>query len=56
MLEQRDQHGRRVMVWKTGNWNPDEVHFNDVFGGGYALCELLAQETKYVFCVFLLLQ
>ena len=46
MLDHRDQYGRRVITYRAGQWNPDKIHFNDVFCGGYALCELVAMETK----------
>jgi hypothetical protein len=46
MLEHRDQHGRRVYIYRPGQWNPDLHHFDAAFCGGYALCELVARETK----------
>ena len=46
MLPHRDQYGRRVYIYRPGKWNPDKVHFNDVFCTGYSLCELVAPETK----------
>ena len=47
MLKHRDQYGRRVYIYRPGKWNPDKVHFNEIFCGGYALSELVAMETKY---------
>lgn len=46
MLQHRDQHGRRVYIYRPGRWNPDKVSFDDVFCCGYALSELVSLETK----------
>ena len=46
MLEHRDQHGRRVYIFRPGKWDPDKVSVYDVFCGGYAMSQMVSMETK----------
>ncbi len=46
ILPWRDSHGRRVYIFKPGNWNPDKFTFTDCFSLGYMLSELIALEPK----------
>ena len=46
ILQHRDSNGRRVAILRPGKWEPDNVHLNDAFCGGYAIAELVARETK----------
>ena len=45
-MEQRDQYGRRVYIFRPGKWDPDKVSVYDVFCGGYAMSQMVSMETK----------
>ena len=47
VLEHRDQHGRRIYIFRPGHWDPDKISLQDMFCGGYAMSEMIAMETKY---------
>ena len=47
VLEHRDQHGRRIYIFRPGRWDPDKISLQDMFCGGYAMSEMIAMETKY---------
>ena len=42
----RDKYGRRVLILRLGEWNPDEVTFEQGFCAFYKMAELLALEPK----------
>jgi len=44
--EARDQHGRRVFIFRMGAWNPQEVTTKEFFTAAFTLFELIAQEEK----------
>ncbi len=46
VMQRRDQHGRRVYIYRPGNWNPDKFKFEECFALGYMISELLALEPK----------
>jgi len=44
--EERDQHGRRVFIFRLGQWEPAETGSQELFTGAFTLFELLALEEK----------
>ena len=46
VLPWRDRHGRRVNLYRAGNWNPDKYTFAQCYKLGYMLSELMALEPK----------
>ena len=50
MLQHRDKHGRRVYIWRPGQWNPDKVNICDCYCAGYMLCEMVAREPMSQVC------
>lgn len=42
----RDQHGRRVMIYKIGNWRPSKIPIDDIFRASLILFEMGALEPK----------
>jgi hypothetical protein len=46
VMEKRDEHGRRVLIYRPGSWNPDTVSFADMFSGGFLISEMLSEEAK----------
>ena len=46
VLPHRDKHGRRVFIWRPGQWNPASVNFTDCYCAMYMLCEMMALEPK----------
>jgi hypothetical protein len=45
-MENRDQHGRRVMIIRPGSWNPDVVTFADMFASVFHISEMVSEEAK----------
>jgi len=43
---ERDQHGRRVFIFRLGQWCPDEISSKEFFTAAYTLFELVAEEEK----------
>lgn len=43
---ERDQHGRRVFIFRLGEWNPHELTTKDFFTAAFTLFELVAHEEK----------
>jgi len=43
---ERDQHGRRVFIFRLGEWCPQEITTKDFFTAAFTLFELVAQEEK----------
>jgi len=43
---ERDQHGRRVFIFRLGQWCPDEITSKEFFTAAFTLFELVAQEEK----------
>ncbi|KAK9511078.1 hypothetical protein O3M35_005712 [Rhynocoris fuscipes] len=39
VLPYREQNGRRIMIYKIGNWNPAEIPVDDIFRGTLATLE-----------------
>ena len=50
MLQHRDRYGRRVYIWRPGQWNPDNVNIYDCYCAGYMLCEMVAREPMTQIC------
>ena len=50
MLQHRDKYGRRVYIWRPGQWNPDKVNIYDCYCAGYMLCEMVAREPMTQVC------
>ena len=50
MLQHRDKYGRRVYIWRPGQWNPDKVNIYDCYCAGYMLCEMAAREPMTQVC------
>ena len=50
MLQHRDKYGRRVYIWRPGQWNPDKVNIYDCYCAGYMLCEMVAREPMTQIC------
>ncbi len=46
ILPWRDRYGRRVFLFRPGNWDPDRFTFTDCYALGYMLSELIAFEPK----------
>jgi len=46
MLPYRDQHGRRIYVFRPGRWDPEQIPFLDLFCVGYMLCEMVIKEER----------
>lgn len=44
VMPYRDQVGRRIMVYKIGNWRPSKVPINDIFKASLILFEMGAME------------
>ncbi|XP_052125502.1 alpha-tocopherol transfer protein [Frankliniella occidentalis] len=42
----RDQEGRRIMLFKMGNWDPSKVHIDDIFRATLIVLELGTMEPK----------
>jgi len=42
----RDQLGRRIMIYKIGNWRPSKVPINDIFKASLLLFEMGAMEPQ----------
>lgn len=40
----RDQHGRRIMIYKIGNWRPSKIPIDDIFRASLILFEMGAME------------
>jgi len=43
---ERDQHGRRVFIFRLGEWNPNKITTRDFFTAAFTLFELIALEEK----------
>jgi len=43
---ERDQHGRRVFIFRLGEWCPQEITTKDFFTAAFTLFELVAHEEK----------
>ena len=46
VLPHRDKHGRRVFIWRPGQWNPASINFTECYCTMYMLCEMIALEPK----------
>lgn len=46
MLPHRDQHGRRIYVFRAGRWDTQKISFNELFCAGYMLCAMVAREER----------
>ncbi len=46
VLPHRDRHGRRVMLYRAGRWDPERFTFSQCFRLGYMLSELVALEPR----------
>jgi len=44
--EERDQHGRRVFIFRLGAWNPQDITTHEFFTAAFTLFELVAQEER----------
>jgi len=44
--ERRDNHGRRVYIFRLGQWDPDTVPVEEYFASAYVLLELVTREVK----------
>lgn len=42
----RDQHGRRMMIYKFGNWRPSKIPLDDIFKASLILLEMGAMEPQ----------
>ena len=42
----RDKHGRRVYIYRSGVWNPETVTFEQGFATGYKILEMVSLEPK----------
>ena len=42
----RDKHGRRVYIYRSGKWNPDQVPYAEMYSMGIKIVEVLALEPK----------
>ena len=45
-LYNRDKHGRRVYIYRSGVWDPDNVTFEQGFATGYKILEMVSLEPK----------
>lgn len=43
---QRDQHGRRLMIFRLGRWEPDKYGVDEIFRGTLACLELGVLEPQ----------
>ena len=50
MLQHRDKHGRRVFIFRPGQWDPDTISVEDLFCAGILLCEMAAKEPMSQVC------
>jgi len=46
MTEKRDKFGRRVYIFRLGQWDPDTVPVEEFYASAYVLMELVAREVK----------
>lgn len=46
MTEKRDKFGRRVYIFRLGQWDPDTVPVEEFYASAYVLLELVAREVK----------
>ena len=42
----RDRNGRRVYIFRPGNWEPSKVSFGMLFSAAYSMMELMSMEPK----------
>lgn len=42
----RDQNGRRIMIYKFGNWRPSKIPVDDIFKASLILFEMGALEPQ----------
>merc|ERR1712154_389032 len=46
MTEKRDKFGRRVYIFRLGQWDPDTVPVEEYYASAYVLLEMVAREVK----------
>jgi len=46
MTEKRDKFGRRVYIFRLGQWDPETVPVEEYYASAYVLLELVAREVK----------
>ena len=46
MMEERDEDGRRVYVYRPGVWNPDKVKFTDIFAAAFVMADMISEEPR----------
>lgn len=46
IMPYRDKHGRRVYIYRSGVWDPDNVTFEQGFATGYKILEMVSLEPK----------
>jgi len=46
ITEKRDKFGRRVYIFRLGQWDPDTVSVEEFYASAYVLLQLVAREVK----------
>jgi len=46
MTEKRDKFGRRIYIFRLGQWDPNTVPVEEFYASAYCLLELVAREVK----------
>ena len=46
MSDMRDKYGRRIYIFRLGQWDPDKVMLEDFYASAYIFFEMIAREVK----------